>query len=172
MKTLLCTLILATLGATAAKADTVTITLDQPNQVGLPGTTVDFFGTITNTTGGTIFLNGDNFNLNGASFTTNDQPFFNNAPFFLAPGANSGDIELFEISVSNPLLDPAGFYTGSYIILGGIDGNGQDAIGSAAFSIDTAPATSPVPEPASIALLLTGASTLLPIARKRFRKTA
>jgi hypothetical protein len=173
MKTLLCTLILATLGAAAAKADTITITFDQPNQVALPGTTVEFFGTLTNNTTSTIFLNGDALNLNGSSFTTNDL-FFANAPFFLAPGANSGDIELFDVSVTSPLIDPAGFYTGTYSLLGGIDGNGQDVLETnpATFSVDTAPATSPVPEPASIALLLTGASTLLPIARKRLRKSA
>jgi len=39
MKTLLCTLILATLGAAAAQAATITITLDQPNQFATPGTT-------------------------------------------------------------------------------------------------------------------------------------
>jgi hypothetical protein len=176
MKTLLCTLILATLGATAAQADTITITFDQPNQVALPGTTVEFFGTLTNNTTGTIFLNGDALNIAGLSFTTTDQ-FFNNVPSSLAPGANSGDIELFDISASSPLLDAAGFYTGTYSLLGGIDGNGQDVLETnpAAFSVDTAPATSPVPEPASIALFLTGASTLLPIAqkaRKRLGKTA
>jgi hypothetical protein len=170
MKTLLCTLILATLGTAAAKADTITITFDQPNQVALPGTTVEFFGTLTNNTASTIFLNGDAFNLNGLSFTTTDQ-FFNNAPISLAPGANSGDIELFDISVASPLLDAAGFYTGTYNILGGIDGDGQDVLETnpATFSVDTAPATSPVPEPASIALLLTGASTLLLTATRRRR---
>jgi hypothetical protein len=167
MKTLLCTLVLATLGTAAAHADTVTITFDHPNQVVLPGTTVDFFGTITNTSASTIFLNGDALNLNGISFTVTDQ-FFNNAPISLAPGANSGDIELFDITASSPLLDPAGFYAGTYCLLGGIDGNAQDVLetSAATFSANTAPATSPVPEPATLTLLLTGASTLLPIAKK------
>ena len=80
MKTLLCTLILATLGATAAQAATITITLDQPNQFATPGTTVDFTGTITNNTAGTVFLNGDTFNIGGASLTLDDSPFFANAP--------------------------------------------------------------------------------------------
>jgi hypothetical protein len=172
MKTLLCTLILATLGTAAAQAATITITFDQPNQVALPGTTVDFFGTITNTTAGTIFLNGDALNLNGLSFTTNDL-FFDNAPISLAPGANSGDIELFDISVTSPLLDAAGNYTGTYGLLGGIDGNAQDVLGSAAsFSVNTASAVpSAVPEPATLTLLLTGASTLLPIATRLRKRT-
>ena len=172
MKTLLCALILATLGTAAAQAATITITLDQPNQVALPGTTVDFFGTITNTTAGTIFLNGDDLNLAGISFSTTDQPFFDNAPFFLAPGANSGDIELFEVSVASPLLDTAGFYAGSFDIKGGIDGNAQDVLGSTSFSVNTAStAPSAVPEPATLTLLLTGASTLLPIAKKLRKRT-
>jgi hypothetical protein len=168
MKTLLCTLILATLGTAAAQAATITITFDQPNQTALPGTTVDFFGTITNTTAGTIFLNGDDLNLAGLSFTTTDQPFFDNAPFFLAPGANSGDIELFEVSVASPLLDTAGFYAGSFDIKGGIDGNAQNVLGSTSFSVNTASA---VPEPATLTLLLTGASTLLPIATRLRKRT-
>ena len=174
MKTLLCTLILATLGAAAAQAATITITLDQPNQFATPGTTVDFFGTITNNTTGTIFLNSDSFNLSGASLTLDDGPFFANAPLSLAPGANSGDIEIFDVSVSSPLQDAAGFYAGSFSVLGGVDGNASVGLGSAAFSVDTAPHPSSVPEPTSIALLLTGASTLLPIAqkaRKRLSKT-
>ena len=139
MKTLLCTLILATLGAAAAQAATITITLDQPNQFATPGTTVDFFGTITNNTTGTIFLNSDSFNLSGASLTLDDSPFFANAPFFLASGANSGDIEIFDVSVSNPLLDAAGFYAGSFSVLGGVDGNASVGLGSVDFSVDTAP---------------------------------
>ena len=85
MKTLLCTLILATLGTAAAHAATITITLDQPNQFATPGTTVDFTGTITNNTTGTVFLNSDSFNLGGLSLTLDDSPFFANAPLSLRP---------------------------------------------------------------------------------------
>jgi len=147
MKTLLCTLMLAAFSAAAAKADEITITFDQPNQTGSEGQTLQFFGTITNNTSGTVFLNSDDLNLDGLSLATNDL-FFVNAPISLAPDSNSGDIELFDVTVSNPLVDPAATYLGSYDLLGGPDGNAADVLGSASFSVTT------TPEPSAIYLLL------------------
>ena len=46
MKKLLCTLALGMM-TVAAKADSVTITFDEPNQIGSAGQTLEFFGTIT-----------------------------------------------------------------------------------------------------------------------------
>jgi hypothetical protein len=160
MKTLLCTLILATLGAaTAARADIV-VTFDQTTQSALPGATLQFFGNITNDGATTVFLNSDDLNLSGLSFTTNDL-FFANAPISLAAGTSSGDIELFDVTLSNPLLDAPGVYSGSYNLFGGADGNAQDNLGSTAFSVGT------VPEPASFCLLLSGAlAAWAPISRR------
>ena len=156
MKTLLCTLILATLGTAVAKADTITISFDQQDQTISAGDTVEFFGTITNDTANTIYLNEDDLTLSGLSLTTTDQ-FFNNVPIDLAPsgdaGDSSGDIELFDVTASDPLLDVAGVYSGTYTLIGGTDGNAQDNLGSANFSVTT---LAPVPEPPTICLLLTG----------------
>jgi hypothetical protein len=167
MKTLLCTLILATLGTAVAKADTITISFDQPNQAAAPGGSLQFFGTITNDSNATIYLNSDDLNLNGLSLTTNDQ-FFNTVPISLAPsgqpGDSSGDIELFDVTVSDPLLDSAGTYSGTYTLFGGADGNAQDNLSSASFSVTT------TPEPASIYLLLTGVPAALVSLRKQRRK--
>lgn len=173
MKTLLCTLILATIGTTVAKADSVTITLDQPNQIAVPGGTLQFFGTITNDTGTTIYLNGDALNLDGLSFTTVDQ-FFNTVPISLAPsgqvGDSSGDIELFDVNVSDPLIDALGTYSGSYTLVGGADGGAgtaQDNLGSVSFSVSEVSEVSEVPEPSTIYLLLGGLSgALVPISRR------
>jgi hypothetical protein len=162
MKKLLCTLIFATLGTAVAKADDITITFDQANQTTVAGSTIEFFGTITNNTGTTIFLNTDSLNLTGASLTTIDQ-FFNTVPISLDPGATSTDIELFDVTVSDPLADAAGVYLGTYTLQGGADGgdgSAQDNLGSASFSVTT------VPEPSSIYLVLGGLSTLAPIFRK------
>ncbi|MGD0445997.1 MAG: hypothetical protein ABSA39_18840 [Edaphobacter sp.] len=153
MKTLLCTLILATLATAAAKADTITVTFDQANQTATPGETLQFFGTITNDSADTIFLNSDDPDLNGLSLTVDDQ-FFNTVPVSLAPGESSGDIELFDVSVSNPLVDAPGTFSGAYTLFGGADGNAQDNLGTEDFSVTT---NSPVPEPAPVLLLLTGA---------------
>jgi hypothetical protein len=171
MKTLLCTLVLATLGTAVAKADSITITFDQPNQFAAPGETLQFFGTITNDTNTTIYLNNDDLNPGSFSLATNDQ-FFSNVPISLAPsgqpGDSSGDIELFDITVSNPLLDSGGTYTGTYTLFGGADGGAntaQDNLVAANFSV------TPTPEPSTIYLLLTGASALVPISRKLRTRT-
>jgi len=164
MKTILCALILATLATTAAKADSVTISFDQPNQIGHAGQTLEFFGTITNNTGATIFLNSDTPNLLGLSFSITDQ-FFSTVPPSLAAGETSSDIELFDVTLSNPLLDPFATYAGDYTLVGGIDGDAQDNIGSATFSVTS------VPEPSTIGLLFTGFAGLLPI-RSRLRRRA
>ena len=89
MKTLFCGLMLALLGTVAAKADTVTITFDQPVQGAVPGETVEFFGTITNNSSSTIFLNSDDFTLAGLSLTVDDQ-FFSTVPISLAPSGQVG----------------------------------------------------------------------------------
>ena len=62
MRKLLCTLMLATLGTAAAKADSVTITFDQPTETGTAGQTLEFFGTIVNDSNTTIYLNNDDLN--------------------------------------------------------------------------------------------------------------
>ena len=160
MKTLLCTLMLAALGSVAAKADTVTITFDQPTVSASAGDTFQVFGTITNTSGSTVFLNGDSFTVGGSSLSIVDQ-FFANVPISLASGGSSGDIELFDVTVSNPLLDAPGSYGISYTVLGGVDGTAQDVVGGpsksgVSISVTTKAGTSAVPEPASIYLLLGG----------------
>jgi hypothetical protein len=152
MKTLLCTIILATLGAITASAGEVTITFDQPDQVGAQGSTLQFFGTIVNNTGSLIFLNGDDLNLSGLSLTPIDL-FFSNVPLTLDANASSGDIELFDVTVNNPLLDPTGTYKGAYDLTGGAADDAQDVLDTEAFSVTT------VPEPGSFALML--AATLL-----------
>ena len=149
IQALLCTLVLATLGSVAAKADDITITLDQATQTASAGDTLQFFGTITNDTDTTLYLNNDDLTLNGLSLTLTDDFF--NTPISLAPegqaGDNSGDIELFDVTVSDPLLDAAGTYTGAYTLLGGTDGGSRT---SSAPPPSPSPASPLPPEPASL----------------------
>lgn len=158
MKTVLCTFALLLLATTAAKADSVTITFDQPDQTVAAGNTVDFTGTITNDTDSTIYLNSDDINLAGSSLSNNDF-FLINAPLTLDAGASSGDIDLFQISASYPLQDAAGLYPGTYTIFGGADGDAQDNLGQASFSVTTT-----APEPSVTWLLLIGTlMSLVPV---------
>jgi hypothetical protein len=174
MKALLCILIFATLGSAVAKADEITITLDQPNQTASAGDTLQFSGTITNNTDETIFLNSDTLTVEGLSLMPIDMFF--NTPASLAPegqvGDSSGDIELFDVAVSNPLLDAAGVFSGSYTLIGGADGgNGSamDNLGTASFSVTTVAQT---PEPSSLYLLLTGVLAMAAMAWRSMRPQA
>jgi len=162
MKTLLCTVILAAMSAAAASADDISIALDDPTQTGSPGETLQFFGTITNTSAATVYLNSDSLTLDGVSLGLIDQ-FFNNMPIFLGAGDSSGDIELFDVTVSNPLVDPSGTYGGSYELIGGPDGEAQDDVGSASFSVTT------VPEPSTIYLLLVVAAVYMVLSSRKAR---
>lgn len=159
MKILLSSLMLAALSAIPAMAD-ITIIFDQPNQMGQPGQTLEFFGTITNTGRDTVFLNSDNPTLGSPSLTLEDL-FFSNVPISLDPGQSSGDIELFDVMISNPLLDAPGTHLGVYTLFGGADGDAQDNLASANFSVNT------TPEPSGIFLLLGALAILIPISRRR-----
>jgi hypothetical protein len=148
MKTLICAALFV-FGAATVSANSIAITFDQPFQTGYPGATLQFFGTITNLSGSTVYLNSDDITIGGLSLIVND--LFGNVPILLAPsgqtGDSSGDIELFDVLVSNPLLD-AGTFPGTYTLVGGADSASQDIQGSSGFSVGT------VPEPSSILLLL------------------
>ena len=72
-------------------------------------------------------------------------------PFFLAGGEISGDIELFELTLSVPGSDPLGTYSGTYGLFGGSDGSAQENLGQSTFSVNVVPSSAP--EPASLATL-------------------
>jgi hypothetical protein len=137
--------------ALLARADTVDITLQESTLSGAPGSELEFFGNLTNTTGSDVFLNADNFNLTGLPLgSIDDSPFFDNTPSgFLGPLASSGVIGLFNITI------PAGFATGSYDgtfqILGGATVSDQTVVGSADFTaqVTSTPVTS-TPEAGSM----------------------
>lgn len=161
MNKVVCAFMMAVLGTAVAKADEVNITLDQATQTASAGGTTEFFGTITNNTNTTIYLNSDDLNFSSPGFTVTDQ-FFTTVPLSLAPsgqaGDSSGDIELFDISVNSPFTGTAGLNSGTYTLFGGDDGGAdtaQDNLGSASFAVNVQAAT---PEPSSVWLLLTGLS--------------
>lgn len=131
----ICTLFIAALCGLPVHADTVVIAFDQPNQYATSGATLQFFGSITNLTSLTVFLNGDGLSLDGSPDLSTNDLFFTTVPISLGPGATSGDIELFDVIVSSPLTNPPATYAGTYTLFGGADGNAQDNLGSASFSV-------------------------------------
>jgi hypothetical protein len=158
-----------------AKGDMLfTTTLDSPVQSGSPGDFLQFFGTITNNdttlSDPAVYLNSDNFSLTGFNYATDVTDDFANTPISLGPGASSGDIELFDITIPNPFTDPCIASVtcgGTYQIFGGADGGAgtaDDLLGTANFTVDVQE-PSGVPEPSS-AVLLSSALLLLLVARK------
>ena len=157
------------LASAAAKADTLTLTLDAPFQTG-PSTSFTFTGTIayTNTDsindgGVTEYLNGDAFSVD-APATLDDSAFFTNAPLSMKPG-DSWSGTLFTVSTPNYIdaPPPADFYTGSFSIVGGSSPtDDSDVLATSNFNVQV------TPEPTSMLLLATGLAGLL--GAKKLRK--
>ncbi len=164
--------VIAMLTVTGAIANGITITLDTPNQTGHPGDTLSFFGTITNTDpvsgNAPVYFNLDSLNLTLSDASLNDQFYAAWFPLSLAPGATSGDIELFGVTFANPETQTYGVYTGSYGLQGGQDGGDQSATGSlvnADFTVNVEAA----PEPGTSLLIGSGLVFLPLFARHRMR---
>ena len=151
------------LACKAAKADTLTVTLDTPFQSG-PSGTFTFTGTIayTNTDssndgGATEYLNGDSFNVD-APATLDDSGFNNNAPLSLTPGRSSGDVVLFTVTTPAYVDDSLSenFYTGSFSVIGGESpSDDTDLLGTVDFNVQV------TPEPTSLLLLASGLAGLM-----------
>ncbi len=151
-------LVFAFLLSKSASASPITFTLSQPSQTGAAGTTLDFFGTITNNDASTVYLNSDNFTLTSLGLSLNDAPFFSLPPSLGpsgSPNASTGLVELFDITIAANAA--AGTYSGnSFQILGGATQNvSMDLLGTQEFAI-TVPPASPVPEPNTLVVLASG----------------
>jgi len=144
------------LAGTAARADSLTITLLSPFQSGVSGTVIAFDATVTNTSGGTVQLAGDNFNVD-APLTLDDSPYNNNWPLSLGAGDSYTGL-LFNVDIPWPTA--VGLYTGVFEIT---DQN-NDVVGSADFDVYV------TPEPGSLLLLGSGLLALAGAARRRLSR--
>lgn len=151
----------ALLLSVSAFADSVTITLANPVQWTYAPGTVSFTATVAapNTNAADIYLNSDSFNVD-APLTVDDSGFFG-FPLFLSPGTSYTGV-LFTVDVPN--ATPLGPYYGYFQILGGSDGNAQDAISNVArFEVDVVP----TPEPGTMLLLGSGGIALFGVLRRK-----
>jgi hypothetical protein len=142
-----------------AFADTITLTLSNPDQSAKPGTTTFFDATvsapITNT--GTEFLNGDSFSVDSPGIL-DDTGFLNSFPLSLAAGQSFTGL-LFTIAF--PPNTPLNTYLGSFDILGGPTESSLLVLSSSDFQVNV------TPEPPSALLLGTALVGLLAAASLR-----
>jgi hypothetical protein len=141
--------------ASAARADSVDVTLIETSQTATAGSTITFDATLSNRSStDTIFLNGDSSITSSLLLTVDDTPFLTNFPLSLDPSEVSGPYALFNVIIDPST--PAGSYDfNSFSILGGLDGNTFDTIGTADFSLTVA-STVPITEPGTLVLVFSG----------------
>jgi hypothetical protein len=127
--------------------------------LGVPGQVVSFTGNLTNITSNEVFINSVSytFDISGAG-VLDDSPFLLNAPLSLGPLGISPTFEFF--TVTTPLSQAAGIYSGILTVLGGADDQSFDVLGDGTFSLQVGVASAGVPEPATV-LLLGGGMGLL-----------
>jgi len=127
-----------------AYADLI-FTLDTPTQNVSPGGTLTFTGILTNSTGSTLFLNGDDFTLDGEGLALDDTPFLLNAPASLDSGDSFTETIL---TVMADLTVPFQQAVGAFHILGGATESDQSLLATKEFEVHV------VPEPGNGALLV------------------
>lgn len=141
--------------ACGVRADSVDVSLTQTSQTAAPGSTITFDATITNLSStDTVYLNGDSSVTSSTLLTVDDTPFLTNFPFWLDPSEASGPFALFNVFI-DPSTPDGTYDFNSFSILGGLDGNTFDTVGTADFSVTVASPV-PTPEPGTLVLLLSG----------------
>jgi hypothetical protein len=148
------------MGCATAQAELL-FELTSPALAGVPGDTLHFQATVTNTGVEDIFLNGDTMDLIGDwSELTVDDRFFTNVPVSLAGGVSWTDY-LFDVTIGSTAQ--AGDYFGSFDLQGGVDESAGDTLASQNFQVTV----QVIPEPAGMTVLLSGLTALAGLGRRR-----
>ena len=154
-------LLLVCAAAVCARADLIVISFDNESLRGLPGTTLQVTGTVTNTTADTLFTNSPTVALSG--FAPED---VDASPMLSIPVPANGTLTgvlLFQVAI--PQGFAPGLYSGTLTVLGGTNEDADNLkLTEANFAVGVLAA---VPEPASAVLLLSGIGMSLLRFRRR-----
>lgn len=144
--------------ASASQAQ-ITISLTPSTTMPIvPGSSISWSGTLTNTGASDLFINGDQILVNPSDpFTIDDTPLLTPVQLFPLTAGSSYTGLLFTLTAPSFILNKN--YTGSLTLLGGTDTFTTNPIGTQNFSFRA------VPEPGATGLLvgvaLTGAGIML-----------
>ncbi len=154
-----------------AKADPLILTLSQPVQSGSSGGAVTFQGSFSNGGIPPTFINGVSFTLTGSSagFTFDASNFLLAVPMVVDPGFTVGTTDFFTILID--LFVPAGTYTGSFSVLGGVSETDDNVLATSEFVIQVSEAVTQIPEPGALLLLGSGLSAFASLALRRPRNS-
>lgn len=132
-----------------------------PSQTVTPGTTLSLEGELSNSGRTDVFLTGYVTSPIDPNLTLDDSPFFTDVPSVLPEGSTwSGG--LFILNISS--FAPAGTYSGTITLIGGVDADGQDVVASAPFTVTVSSDSPIVPEPSSTeALLIMSVLGIIPL---------
>jgi PEP-CTERM motif len=152
-------LMFVSLAAGPAFGEAITLHLDFGAAAVLPGTTVDFTGTITNNTSDYVYMNSIAVDGLPAELSVDTSPFLD-GPYPLNPFQTSDDFTFFSVSSPVSYAGPFGALTATVTILGGADsfmtGDFSDnPLGGTSITV-VAPALAPAPEPSTLLLLVVG----------------
>jgi PEP-CTERM motif len=162
---------LVSLLSISAKADPLTFTLTNPNQVGTIGTTLTFAGSVTNVAAPAVQIVSGQFTFDDGAGTLflDDSPFLANFLFqTVGPGATLGPLDMFTVEI---LAGAApGTYSGVFSVL---YDNGTSVLETNLFTFSvTVQPGAPIPEPATILLLGSGLTGIAGLIRRRKRNAA
>jgi len=132
---------------------------------GNPGDMLQFFGSVSNFTGATLFINSNSFTFVIAG-AVDDTPFLTNAPLSLSVLESAGPFEFLDVMI--PLLQAPGSYAGVFTVLGGATDTDSFNLGQASFNVVVNGTAAP--EPGSMVLVTLGMVAAWLARRNRLRR--